>query len=158
MARNRTDKRKALEQDGTLRPARMRVRAGLFWQHPTFFDPRDELQVKYEMLRAHFVDGQAVTEACAAFGYSRQTFYVLRARLARRGIAGLRDGRPGRVGPVKCTPEVVDFLRAQRAADPAQSIPALIEALAHQHGVRLHRRTVERLLGQPARKKNSPRR
>src|SRR5438034_7119289 len=103
MARDRTDKRHALQQDGTLRPARTRVRAGLFWQHPTFFDPRDELQVKYEMLRAHFVDGQAVTAACAAFGYSRQTFYILRERLARRGIAGLRDGRPGRVGPVKCT-------------------------------------------------------
>src|SRR5216110_1939440 len=76
MARDRTDKRHALQQDGTLRPARTRVRAGLFWQHPTFFDPRDELQVKYEMLRAHFVDGQAVTAACAAFGYSRQTFHI----------------------------------------------------------------------------------
>lgn len=159
MARDRTAKRQALQQDGTLRPARTRVRAGLFWQHPTFFDPRDELQVKYEMLRAHFVDSQAVTAACAAFGYSRQTFYILRERLARRGIAGLRDGRPGRVGPVKCTAEVVDFLRAQRAADPTQSIPALIEGLVHQRGVRLHRRTVERLLRRrPARKKNSPRR
>ena len=156
MARDRTDKRHALQQDGTLRPARTRVRAGLFWQHPTFFDPRDELQVKYEMLRAHFVDGQAVTAACAAFGYSRQTFYILRGRLARRGIAGLRDGRPGRVGPVKCTPEVVDFLRAQRAADPRRSIQALIEGLVQQHGVRLHRRTVERLVGRrQARKKNS---
>jgi hypothetical protein len=159
MARDRTDKRQALHQDGTLRPAHTRVRAGLFWQHPAFFDPRDELQVKYEMLRAHFVDGQAVTAACAAFGYSRQTFYILRDRLAHRGIGGLRDGRPGRVGPVKCTPEVVDFLRAQRAADPARSIPALIEGLVQERGVRLHRRTVERLVGRrPARKKNSPRR
>src|SRR2546425_13163939 len=122
MARDRTDKRHALQQDGTLRPARTRVRAGLFWQHPTFFDPRDELQVKYEMLRAHFVDGQPVTAVCAAFGYSRQTFYLLRVRFARRGIAGLRDRRPGPVGPVKCTSDVLAFLRSQRAHDPALPI------------------------------------
>jgi transposase len=132
------------------------VRARLFWEHPAFFDARDELQVKYEMLRAHFVDGQTVTEVCAAFGYSRQTFYILRGRFAQRGIAGLRDARPGRVGPVKCTPDVVEFLEAQRATDPALSVPELVNRLARERGVRLHRRTVERLVGRRReRKKNS---
>ncbi len=157
MPRGRLDKRRALQQEGTLHPGGDRVRARLFWEHPTFFDPRDELQVKYEMLRAHFVDGQPVTTVCATFGYSRQTFYLLRDRFAQRGIAGLRDGRPGPVGPVKCTPEVVAFLRAQRAADPAVPIRTLVERLAQDRGVRLHRRTVERLAGRPGRKKNSAR-
>lgn len=155
MPRGSPDKRRALQQDGTLHPDRTRVRAPLFWAHPTFFDTRDELQVKYEMLRAHFVDGQTVTDGCAAFGYSRQTFYVLRARFARRGIAGLRDARPGRVGPVKCTPDVVEFLQTQRAANPALSGPELVERLARERNVRLHRRTVERLVGRQPRKKNS---
>ena len=106
------------------------------------------------MLRAHFVDGQTVTIVCDQFGYSRQTFYILRRRFARRGVAGLRDGRPGRVGPVKCTPEVVAFLRAQRTAHPTLSIPALVERLARERNVPLHRRTVERLLGRE-RKKNA---
>jgi transposase len=154
MARGTPDKRRALQQEGTLHPARTRVRAQLFWEHPTFFDARDELQVKYEMLRAHFVDGQAVTTVCDRFGYSRQTFYILQRRLARRGIAGLRDGRPGRVGPVKCTPDVVEFLRAQRTANPALSIPELVGRLARERDVQLHRRTVERLVGR-GRKKNS---
>jgi len=156
MPRGTSDKRRALQQEGTLHPARRRVRAQLFWEHPTFFDARDELQVKYEMLRAHFVEGQAVTDVCAGFGYSRQTFYVLRRRLAQRGIAGLRDGRPGRVGPVKCTPDVVEFLQAQRAAEPALASGELVERLARERGVRLHRRTVERLVGRRRRKKNSP--
>jgi transposase len=130
------------------------VRAPLFWEHPTFFDVRDELQVKYEMLRAHFVDGQTVTTVCDRFGYSRQTFYILWQRFARRGVAGLRDGRPGRVGPVKCTPDVVEFLRAQRTANPAVSIPELVARLARERDVQLHRRTVERLVGRE-RKKNS---
>jgi transposase len=156
MPRGSSDKRRALQQEGTLHPARTRVRARLFWEHPIFFDARDELQVKYEMLRAHFVDEQAVTDVCAAFGYSRQTFYILRRRFARRGIAGLRDGRPGRVGPVKCTPDVVEFLQAQRAADPALSVPELQERLARERDVRLHRRTVERVVGRRPRKKTLP--
>jgi transposase len=155
MPRGGPDKRRALQHEGTFHPGRTRVRVPLFWEHPKFFDARDELQVKYEMLRAHFVDGRTVTDVCAAFGYSRQTFYLLRQRFAQRGIAGLRDGRPGRVGPVKCTPDVVEFLRAQRAADPTLSIPGLVERLARERGVHLHRRTVERLLGRRPRKKNS---
>jgi transposase len=82
-----------------------------------------------------------------------KTFYILRARLARRGIAGLCEARPGRVGPVKCTPEVVEFLETQRATDPALSIPELVNRLARERGVRLHRRTVERLVGRRERKK-----
>ena len=147
-----------LTEAGLLHANPAAVVSPLFTGGGEFFLAADKVQVKYEMLRAHFVDGHAVTATCAAFGYSRQTFYILRARLARRGIAGLRDGRPGRVGPVKCTPEVVDFLHAQRAADPTLSIPALIEGLVQQCGVRLHRRTVERLIGRHVGKKNSPRR
>jgi transposase len=157
MPSRRLDKRRGLEQEGTLHPRQGRVRAALFWEHPTFFDTRDELQVKYEMLRAHFVDQQPVANVCTAFGYSRQTFYVLRDRFVRRGIAGLRDGRPGPVGPMKCTPEVVAFLRAQRADAPRLSTTMLMERLARERGVDLHRRTVERLVRPLTRKKNSAR-
>ena len=106
------------------------------------------------MLRAHFVDQLPVANVCTAFGYSRQTFYVLRDRFVRRGIAGLRDGRPGPVAPTKCTPEVVAFLRAQRADDPHLATTTLMERLAREQGVQLHRRTVERLVQPVRRKKN----
>ncbi len=155
MPRSDPGKRRALVQARTLHPASERVRAAVFLKHPDFFDASDELQVKYEMLRAHFLDGQPVTTVSAAFGYSRQTFYLLRDRLAHRGLAGLRDARPGPVGPRTCTPTVVAFLRAQRAEDPTLSIMALLDRLQHTHGVRLHRRTVERIVGGGPRKKNA---
>jgi transposase len=157
MPSRRPDKRRGLEQEGTLHPRRGQVRAALFGAHPAFFDARDELQVKYEMLRAHFVEQQLVATVCAAFGYSRQTFYVLRDRFAQRGIAGLRDGRPGPLGPMKCTPEVVAFLRAERAKDPHLPTTTLMARLTRERGVHLHRRTVERLVRPRARKKNSAR-
>ena len=155
MPRSDREKRRALVQARTLHPAAERVRAAVFLKHPDFFDASDKLQVKYEMLRAHFRDGHPVTTVCAAFGYSRQTFYLLRDRLAHRGLAGLRDARPGPVGPRTCTPTVVAYLRAQRAEDPTVSIQALLDRLQRTHGVGLHRRTVERIVGGGPRKKNA---
>jgi hypothetical protein len=52
-------KRLFLEQSGALHRHPDRVRAELFEQY-RFFDPLDKIQVKYEMLRAHAVDGSSV--------------------------------------------------------------------------------------------------
>ena len=46
-----------------------------------FFDARDVVQVKYEMVRRARVAGTPVTAAAAAFGYSRQSFYEAAAAL-----------------------------------------------------------------------------
>ena len=40
-----------------------------------FFDARDAVQVKYEMVRKVKADGAPVTAAAAAFGYSRPAYY-----------------------------------------------------------------------------------
>ena len=62
-----------------------------------FFDRRDRVQVKYEMLRRHRVDGRPVTDVATAFGVSRQTFYRRGGRLhhgrAARAASPLRAGR-----------------------------------------------------------------
>ena len=62
--------------------------------HP-FFDPRDRVQVKYEMVRRHQVDGRPVTEIAARFGVSRQTFYQTASAFEAHGIPGLVPKRPG---------------------------------------------------------------
>jgi hypothetical protein len=41
-----------------------------------FFDARDAVQVKYEMVRKARAGGVPVTEAAAAFGYSRPAYYA----------------------------------------------------------------------------------
>ncbi len=40
-----------------------------------FFDARDAVQVKYEMVRRVTVDREPVTAVAAAFGYSRPSSY-----------------------------------------------------------------------------------
>ena len=60
-----------------------------------FFDARDVVQVKYEMVRAVTVDKVPVTAAAAAFGYSRPSYYQAAAALAaiRAGRARARQAR-----------------------------------------------------------------
>jgi len=115
------------------------VRAGLFTAGGGFFLPEDKVQVKYEMLRAHLVDGQPVTEAAAAHGYSRAAFYLVLAAFSESGMLGLLDEARGRRGPVKLRPEIVGFIQ-ESAAGPGE----LVEQIADRYGVRLHRRTIER--------------
>ena len=77
-----------LRQQANLNPHPERVRAPLFLTH-AFFDPRDLVQVKYEMLRQVSQDQAPVTTAAALFGFSRVTFYQVEQRFAVEGLPGL---------------------------------------------------------------------
>jgi transposase len=88
-----------------------------------FFDARDVIQVKYEMLRRHVVDGLSVTEVAQLFGVSRQTFYKIARDFEVHGLVGLSPQKPrqkpGPRGGWKCTDEVVAFAARRRAERPA---------------------------------------
>ena len=71
------------------------VRDPLFEKSSDFFDPQDNLQVRYEMLRAHLVDGGSVSGVCQRFGVSRQTFYKLQEKFLDEGTTGLLPQQPG---------------------------------------------------------------
>jgi len=131
----------ALEAAGLVHANPEAVTAGLFDGGAPFFLAEDKVQVKYEMLRAHVVDGETVSSAAATHGYSRASFYLVAASFAESGMTGLLDDRRGRRGPLKLGPEVLEFITG---ADPARSGAELAEAVASQFGVSLHRRTVER--------------
>lgn len=134
-------RRRALETAGLIHPRPEAVTAPLFGGPERFFLPLDKVQVKYEMLRAHVVDGVTVTAAADAHGYSRAAFYLVLASFEDRGMAGLLDERRGRRGPAKLTPEIVTYLHD---ADPSVSGVDLATEVARRFGVSLHRRTVER--------------
>jgi transposase len=129
----------ALSESGLLHAHPDAVHAALFTNGGDFFLPADKVQVKYEMLRAHLVGGQPVTEAAAAHGYSRAAFYLVLASFSESGMSGLLDEARGRRGPVKLRPEIVSFIRESGAGTGE-----LVEQVADQYGVRLHRRTIER--------------
>ena len=133
---------RALTDAGLLHPSPEAVTSALFTASGNFFLPVDKVQVKYEMLRAHAVDGVGATASAAAHGYSRAAFYLVAAAFEHAGMTGLLDERPGRRGPVKVTPEILEFL-AQAPADASGA--DLAGQVAARFGVELHRRTVERI-------------
>lgn len=134
-------RRRALEEAGLVHPRPETVTAGLFDGSRAFFLPEDKVQVKYEMLRSHHVDGLAVTTAAASHGYSRAAFYLVASAFDETGMTGLLDERRGRRGPLKISPEIAAFILG---ADPGLSGADVADLVAHDYGVRLHRRTVER--------------
>ena len=64
----------ALRAQGTLNAAPEKVGDPKF-QQGEFFDARDLVQVKYELLRRVVVDHTAVTDATAEYGVSRPNYY-----------------------------------------------------------------------------------
>ena len=118
------------------------VTSALFTAPGDFFLAADKVQVKYEMLRAHAVDGVSATAAADMHGYSRAAFYLVSAAFERSGMTGLLDERPGRRGPVKITPEILAFLVQAPARESGADLAGQVAA---RFGVDLHRRTVERI-------------
>jgi len=118
-----------------------------------FFDPRDLVQVRYEMLRRVRIDGQAIADAAAGFGVSRPTFYKAQTDFERAGLAGLLPAKRGPHGPHKITAEVMRFIDATRAAEEGLDAPTLVERIAEHFGLTVHRRTVERALARRKKKR-----
>ena len=133
----------ALREVGALNPHPEDVTDPLF-EHDTFFDPRDLVQVKYEMLRRVRVDGESVTEAAKSFGFSRPTFYEAKATFDAKGLAGLVPKKRGPQGPHKLRENVVDFLREQRGPGEPIGAASLVDEVEKEFGITVHKRSIER--------------
>jgi transposase len=143
--RNPDPKEKALAEHGAVNPRPDKVTDELFLTHP-FFDPRDIVQVKYEMLRRVRVDGWRVTLAALAFGFSRVAFYRARAAFERHGLPGLVPRRPGPRGAHKLTPERLAVLEQALTEDPSLRPADLAELAKDRLDVQIHPRTIERVM------------
>lgn len=132
---------RTLEEAGLVHPRADDVATPLFTGSLSFFLPDDKVQVKYEMLRAHILDGFTVSEAARVHGYSRAAYYLILHAFEQQGMLGLLDEQRGRRGPLKLTPEIQAYITA---ADPSRSGAELAREIERCFGVNLHRRTVEK--------------
>jgi len=146
VARRKQDpKVEALRAERSLNPRPEAVTDEEF-RSSEFFDARDVVQVKYEMVRRVRVDGEAASRSATAFGFSRPSFYEAAAALNRGGLAALVPARPGPRGAHKLTVEVVAFARRRLEADPSLRSVDLVDAIAGRFGIQVHPRSVERAL------------
>ena len=138
-------KSEALHQQGVLHPHPQDVVDPLF-RSPGFFDARDLVQAKYEMLRRVRVEGLSVTAAAAAFGWSRPAFYQAQAAYQGRGLPGLIPKRPGPRRAHKLSAEVLDFVRQHQAQVPTVEVATLCGLIKEAFGRTVHPRSLERAL------------
>ncbi len=138
-------KSQALARDGALNPHPETVRDPLFASNP-FFDPKDLVQVRYEMVRRHQADGVSISDVAAAFGVSRPTFYKAQSALAEAGLVGLVPRPRGPKGGHKLSDEVVTFITDLKAAHPELTTPQCLAAIEARFSIKVHRRSLERAL------------
>ena len=142
----------ALRSVGALNPHPAAVKDEIF-TGSDFFDRRDLVQVRYEMVRRVRTDGRPIAETATRFGVSRPTYYKLSAEFEREGICGLLPKKRGPKGGHKLRAEVIEALRAARTQDPAVDAASLVELAKRRFGVEIHVRTIERALKQRGKKR-----
>lgn len=138
-------KAEALRSQRVLNPKPETVTDERF-QSDDFFDPRDLVQVKYEMVRRVREEGVTVTEATDGFGLSRPTFYEARRALEGEGLAGLVPKPPGPKGAHKLTEEVMEFVEGLQERSPGLGSEELVRHIAERFGRSVHPRSIERAL------------
>jgi transposase len=143
--RRRDPKRDALKRSNALHPHADKVTDALF-HGSDFFDRRDLVQVKYEMLRRVRYEHASVVEAASAFGLSRPSFYEARAAFEQHGLRGLLPRKRGPRRAHKLAPPIVEFARRALDADPALHSKDLARRIAEQFKITVHPRSVERAL------------
>ena len=143
-------KRQRLRKAGQLNPHPERVRDPRFRDSP-FFDPRDMVQVRYEMVRLVRTGQLTFAEAAQRFGVSLPTCFRAAKAFARDGLQGLIPQRTGPRGPHKITPEIVRFVRDHRARHPRTSSTAMVGLVRERFRVRVSRSGLDKALARQRR-------
>lgn len=135
----------ALRQQASLNPHPQRVSDPLF-AAADFFDSRDLVQVKYEMVRRVHADGQPIAQSAKAFGLSRPTFYQAQGALEREGLSGLLAKKRGPRRSHKLGAEVMGFLQALLSQEPSLNSLELAARVRQRFKLQVHSRSIERAL------------
>jgi transposase len=134
---------RALLEEGTLNPTPEKVHDPKFLGNE-FFDPRDIVQVKYEMLRRVSIENTSVANATTEYGVSRPTYYQTKASFEDAGIAGLVPRKRGPRGPHKVRGAVLAFIQEQLVAGEPIRARELAKLVRQKFHLDVHPRTIER--------------
>ena len=139
------DKTQSLKKCGALNPHPQKVAEKMFSESALeFFDPRDLVQVKYEMLRTVNKQGRSVKQASEAFGFSRPAFYQAQSKFKQRGVTGLVKKRPGPKSAHKLTDDILAFIEEKLEEGEPLRARKLAPLIMEKFGKDVHPRTIER--------------
>jgi transposase len=133
-----------LKKNATLNPKATEVKDELFLGND-FFDPRDLVQVKYEMLRKVEKEDVDVKEAVDLFGMSRQYYYKIKTAFDRQGMIGLLPEKRGPKHPFKLTDEIVGFINKLVKEEPSVTDREIVDQIEARFNVVFNPRTIHRV-------------
>lgn len=148
-------KQDRLREAGTLNRTPERVEDPAF-ASGDFFDPRDLLQVRYEMVRLVRTERATLAQAAERFGVSRPTCFRIVRSFERGGLQELIPAKRGPRGPHKITSEMLRFVEGHRERHGRVGARRLVQMIEAEFGVRLHPRGLEKALGRGKKKSREP--
>lgn len=137
-------KQKSLKTHSTLNRYPQKVKDELF--DNDFFDVRDLVQVKYEMLRKVSVDKKPISNTAVNFGFSRPVFYQSRKAFENNGIMGLIPKKRGPKFPHKVNQDVITFVQELMAGDEKLSMEEISRRVKLDLGIEVHPTNISRQL------------
>jgi transposase len=138
-------KQTALKRSGALNPRPQDVHDELFQVHE-FFDARDLVQVKYEMLRRVQIDGLSIAQVAELFGFSRPAFYSALAAFQSQGLPGLIRKRPGPRHAHKLSDKIMRFINALLIDNESLTSREIAARVRKRFRLAVHPRSIERAL------------
>lgn len=146
------EKQSALERHAALNRHPHRVKDKLFEQDD-FFDARDLVQVKYEMLRKVRVEKRAVSDVAAIFGFSRPSFYQTKEAFENKGVTGLIPKKRGPRAPHKVNQQVLAFVRSLMEKPDDLTLEEITKRVEAKFGIKVHSTNISRQLKAESKKK-----
>ena len=148
------DKTESLKKYGALNPHPQKVAEKTFSDSALeFFDPRDLVQVKYEMLRVVEKENRSAKHASEAFGFSRPAFYQAQSQFKREGVTGLVKKRPGPKSAHKLTDDILAFIEEKIEEGKPLRARKLAPLIKEKFGKDVHPRSIERAVARRKKKR-----
>lgn len=97
-------------------------------------------------MRAVQREQYSIAKAASEFGLSRPTIYQAQEHFQARGLEGLLPDKRGPKKAHKLNPEVLNYLRELRAAEPVLPARELAKRLRERLKIQVHPRTIEKAL------------
>jgi len=145
-------KEEFLKKQGALNPHPETVADELFI-NCDFFDSRDLVQVKYEMIRRVCEDGWSVVRAARTFGFSRVVFYRAKTAFEKFGLPGLLPLRPGPKKPHKLSPDILLYIKKSLEDKAVSNSKELSQTIEQKFEISIHPRTIERAIARMKKKR-----
>lgn len=139
------EKKDILRKVGALNKYPEKITNPLFLEHD-FFDPFDNVQIKYEMLRANQIDKLKVIHVCKQFNYSREAFYVILRRFKQLGFAGFLETPRQKKSTIMVNQAMIKTIIKRKFEKPDISGSQLADEINNTYHTNYKKRSIEKTI------------